>query len=112
MLLTIRRALALMTVAALLAIPVSAQRPQRIVSLIPAVTEILFAIGAGPQVVGVGSFDTFPPEVSKLPRVGALLDPDTERILSLRPTLVVTYGSQTELQTQLARAGIASRGPM
>jgi iron complex transport system substrate-binding protein len=78
----------------------------RIVSLVPALTEMFFAIGAGQQVVGVGSFDTFPPEITALPRVGALLDPDTERILSLRPTLVVTYGSQAELQTQFARAGI------
>ena len=67
---------------------------------------MLFAIGAGPQVVGVSSFDKFPPEVKKLPRVGALLDPDTERILSLRPDLVIIYGSQTDLQTQFARAGI------
>jgi len=76
------------------------------VSIVPAVTEALFAIGAGPQVVGVGSFDEFPPEVRALPSVGALLDPNTERILSLRPDLVVVYGSQSDLQTQLARAGI------
>jgi iron complex transport system substrate-binding protein len=80
--------------------------PQRIVSLIPAVTEMLFAIGAGPQVVAVSSFDTFPPEVAKLQRVGALLDPDLERILSLRPDLVAIYGSQTDLKTQLERAKI------
>jgi iron complex transport system substrate-binding protein len=79
---------------------------KRIVSLVPALTEILFAIGAGPQVIAVSSFDDDPPEVLKLPRVGALLDPDTERILSMRPDLVLTYGSQTELEKQLARAGI------
>jgi iron complex transport system substrate-binding protein len=79
---------------------------RRIVSLVPAVTEILFAVGAGPQVVGVSSFDEFPPEVKALPKVGALLDPDTERVLALRPDLVIVYGSQSELQTQLARAGI------
>jgi iron complex transport system substrate-binding protein len=85
------------------------QRPggaRRIVSLVPALTEMLFAIGAGSQVVGVGSFDAFPPEVRNLPRVGALLNPDVERILSLRPELVVIYGSQTDLQTQFARAGV------
>ncbi|PYR93342.1 MAG: hypothetical protein DMF84_10150 [Acidobacteria bacterium] len=82
--------------------------PNRIISVIPAATEILFAIGAGPQVVGVGSFDTFPPEVSKLPKVGALLDPDVERILSLKPDLVLIYASQTDLKQQLQRAGIAS----
>jgi len=79
---------------------------RRIVSLIPAVTEMLFAIGAGPQVVAVSSFDDFPPEVKSLPRVGALLDPDVERILTLRPDLVITYGSQGSVEAQLARAGI------
>ena len=83
-----------------------ARAPSRIISVIPAVTEMLFAIGAGPQVVAVGSFDRFPPEVEKLPRVGALIDPDVERILSLRPDLVVIYGSQTDLRTQLERAQI------
>jgi iron complex transport system substrate-binding protein len=76
------------------------------VSLVPALTEMLFAIGAGTQVVGVSSFDEFPPEVTKLPRVGALLDPDTERILSLRPDMVIIYGSQGDQQKQFARAGI------
>ena len=79
---------------------------RRIVSLVPALTEMLFAIGAGPQVVAVSSFDDFPPEVKALPRVGALLDPDVERILTLRPDLVITYGSQGSVEAQLARAGI------
>jgi ABC-type Fe3+-hydroxamate transport system substrate-binding protein len=80
--------------------------PHRIVSLVPSVTETLFAIGAGPQVVAVSSYDREPPEVSRLPRVGALIDPDVERILSLRPDLVVAYGSQTDLREQMRRAGI------
>ena len=91
------------------ALTLSAQpgpRPSRIVSLIPAVTEMLFAIGAGPQVAAVGSFDRYPPEVARLPRVGALLDPDLEKILSLRPDLVAVYGSQTDLRQQLERARV------
>ena len=80
--------------------------PSRIISLIPAVTEMLFAVGAGPQLVAVSSFDRYPPEVSRLQRVGALLDPDVERILSLRPDLVVVYASQSDLRTQLDRAKI------
>ena len=80
--------------------------PSRIVSLIPAVTEMLFALGAGPQVVAVSSFDEYPPEALKLPRVGALLNPDLERILSLRPDLVVVYESQADLRRQLERATI------
>lgn len=86
--------------------PIAQKPPQRIISLIPAITEMLFALGAGDRVVAVGSFDRFPPQVEKLPRVGALLDPDLERILSLRPDLVAVYGSQTDLRQQLERAGI------
>jgi iron complex transport system substrate-binding protein len=78
----------------------------RIVSLVPALTEMLFSIGAGPQVIAVSSFDEFPPQVKSLPRVGALLDPDMERILALRPDLVLSYGSQTDVQAQLSRANI------
>jgi iron complex transport system substrate-binding protein len=87
--------------------PTSSSGPaRRVVSLVPNVTEMLFSVGAGSQVVGVSSYDDFPPETKALPRVGALLDPDTERILSLRPDLVVVYGSQTELEGQFTRAGI------
>lgn len=83
------------------------RRPvRRIVSLVPALTEMLFAIGAGPLIVGVSTYDEFPPEAKRLPRVGALLDPDTERILALRPDLVIVYGSQTGQQGQFERAGI------
>jgi iron complex transport system substrate-binding protein len=80
--------------------------PRRIISLVPALTEILFAIGAGPQVVAVSSFDRYPPEVATRPRVGALLDPDVERVLSLTPDLVAIYGSQSDLRRQLERASI------
>ena len=91
------------------ATPVNAQAPpRRIVSLVPAVTEMLFAIGAGSRVVGVSSFDKFPPEVNALTRVGALVDPDLERILSLRPDLVVVYATQDELRDQLKRANIGA----
>ncbi len=80
----------------------------RIVSIVPAVTEMLFAIGAGPKVVAVSSYDNWPPEVRSLTRVGALLDPDIEQILRLRPDLVVVYGTQSELRAKLERAGIAT----
>lgn len=83
-------------------------RPQRIISLVPALTEMLYAIGAGPQVIAVSSYDEYPPAVQALPRVGALLDPDTERIIALKADLVITYGSQVDLQAQLKRAGIAT----
>src|SRR5205823_5294687 len=86
---------------------VSAAAPQRIVSLIPSVTEMLFAIGEGKRVVGVSSYDEYPPEVKRLPRVGGLLDPNVERLLALKPDLVVLYQTQNELKQRLDRAGIA-----
>jgi iron complex transport system substrate-binding protein len=82
------------------------QRPARIVSLIPATTEMLFAIGAGDQVAAVGTFDRFPPEIARLPRVGGLLDPHIERILAVRPDLVIVYDTQAELRAVLERAGV------
>jgi iron complex transport system substrate-binding protein len=89
------------------AVIAAAQPPARIVSLVPALTEMLFAIGAGPQVVAVSSYDSYPPDAASRPRVGALLDPDVERILALRPDLVAIYGSQADLRRQLQRASIA-----
>jgi iron complex transport system substrate-binding protein len=84
-----------------------AQAPRRVISLVPALTEMVFAIGAGDRVIAVSSYDEDPPEVRTLPRVGALLDPDVERIIAMRADLVLLYGSQTDLITQLQRASIA-----
>ncbi len=78
----------------------------RIVSLVPAVTEMLFAMGAGDRVVGVSDFDTYPPEVYERPRVGALINPNVEKIFELQPDLVITYGTQSSLAERLGVAGI------
>ena len=101
-----RALLALMFIVVLTSGSRAAAAPQRIVSIIPAVTEMIFAMGDGARVAGVSSFDRFPPEVSRITRVGALLDPDVERILSLKPDLVVVYNTQTELKQRLDRARI------
>ena len=85
---------------------IAQQRPERIISIVPSLTETLFAIGAGPEVVGVGSFDTHPSEVATRPRLGGLLDPDMERIFALRPDLVVLHASQQGQIQQLTRAAI------
>ena len=64
--------------------------PQRIVSLVPSITETLFALGAGASVVGVTSFCTHPPEqVAGLTKVGGTKNPDLEAILRLRPDVVI-----------------------
>lgn len=80
--------------------------PQRIVSLVPATTEMLFAIGAGGRVAGVSSYGIYPPEAEKLPRLGGLLNPNVERLLALRPDLVVVYSTQAELRRQLEGGAI------
>jgi iron complex transport system substrate-binding protein len=97
----------LIALALLVALSLHAQTtPQRIISLIPSTTEMLFAMGAGPRVIGVGNFDRYPPEALTRTKVGGLIDPDVERIISLKPDLVVVYGTQNDLRTQLDRAKI------
>jgi iron complex transport system substrate-binding protein len=81
--------------------------PHRIVSLVPAVTEMIFAIGDGSRVAAVSNYDHFPADVAKLPRVGGLLDPSVERILAIKPDLVIVYATQKELIERLDRAGVA-----
>ena len=83
-----------------------AEVPRRVVSLVPAVTEMIVAIGDGSRLVGVSSYDRYPPEVQTIERVGGLLDPNVEKILSLRPDLVVAYNTQQELKQRLERAHI------
>jgi iron complex transport system substrate-binding protein len=80
--------------------------PRRIVSLVPATTEMLFAMGAGNRIAGVSNYDRFPPEVARLPKVGGLLDPDVETLLSLKPDLVIVYDTQADLKRQLERAQV------
>lgn len=66
---------------------------QRIISLAPSMTELLFSLGAGERVVGVMDFSDFPPEAQQLPVVGRFDMLDMERILALQPDLVVAWRS-------------------
>jgi iron complex transport system substrate-binding protein len=70
----------------------SAGQPQRIISLSPSTTEILFALGLGDRVVGVTRFCRYPPEAQKKAQVGGYHDPSYEAILALKPDLVVLRG--------------------
>lgn len=83
--------LACLSVATLFA---AAAPPKRIVSLSPSTTEILYGVGAFPNVVAVSQFDTFPREVAKLPRVGGWQTTDVEKIVALHPDLVVLTEAQ------------------
>jgi iron complex transport system substrate-binding protein len=63
--------------------------PERVVSLAPNLTEIVFAIGAGERLVGVTRFDDYPEHVKKLPKVGGFVDPSVEGIMALDPQLII-----------------------
>ncbi len=84
----------------------AAKIPQRIISVVPNVTETLFALGLGEKVIAVGDYDHFPPEVDKKPRVGGLINPNIEKIIEMHPDLVITYGSQDVLRERLQSVGI------
>ena len=72
-------------------------QPQRIVSLAPSVTEILFALGAGARVAGVTSYCDYPPEARQKPPVGDTLKPGVEKIIALKADLVIiSTASQVE----------------
>jgi len=75
---------------------------QRIVSLAPHATELLFAAGAGKQVVGVSEYSDFPAAAKQLPSVGGSGQLDIERIVSLKPDLIVAWSSGNN-RRQLAR---------
>lgn len=63
--------------------------PERIVSLAPSITETLFALGLGDRVVGVTKFCSYPPEVASIEKVGGYSDTNLEKIVRLKPDLVV-----------------------
>jgi len=73
---------------------ITLERPaQRIISLAPHATELLFAAGAGAQIVGASSFSDYPPEAKQIPGIGGYNNVDMERILALQPDLVIAWHS-------------------
>ena len=82
--------------------------PARIVSLVPSVTEVLFALGAEARLVGVTDFCDYPPAARGRPSVGGMVNPNLEVIVALRPDLVIatTEGNREETFTQLKRLGV------
>ena len=87
----------------LLPAPCRGKTPQRIISLAPNMTEMLFALGLGDRVVGVTSFCDYPPEAGKKPKVGGMSNPSLEAVVSLKPDIVVmtTDGNQKAFEERL-----------
>jgi iron complex transport system substrate-binding protein len=89
---------------------VTLARPaQRIVTLSPHATELVFAAGAGAQVVGVSDYSDYPPQAVALPKVASAGTVDIERVLALKPDLIVSWASGVSpaAHAQLRKLGIA-----
>jgi ABC-type Fe3+-hydroxamate transport system substrate-binding protein len=73
----------------------------RVVSLAPAITETLFALGAGELVVGISDYCNYPPEALKLPKLGTSITPHYEAIARLAPSLIVSERGASARQKEL-----------
>jgi cobalamin transport system substrate-binding protein len=82
------------------------QIPQRIISVVPSATEMLFAFGLADRIIAVGDYDELPPGYTDKPRIGGLLNPNIEKIIEYKPDLVITYGSQEILRDRMKELGI------
>ena len=81
--------------------------PERIVSLAPSNTEILYALGLGDKVVGVTKFCDYPPEVKEKPNIGGFSTPNLEEIVALSPDLVIAAPRhEDEIIPQLEEKGL------
>ncbi len=81
------------------------QAPQRVVSLLPSLTETICALGHCQKLVGVDRYSNWPESVSRLPQVGGGLDPNIEAIVALRPDVVV-MASSSRSRERLQSLGI------
>lgn len=79
------------------------ETPNRIISLSPNTTEILFAMGLGDKIVGVTNFCNYPEEVKKKPKIGGMSNPSLEAVVSSKPDIVVmtTDGNPKEFEERL-----------
>ena len=91
--------------------PAARSGKQRLVSLSPAITETLFAIGAGAELVGVSNYCDYPEEAKKLPRVGTALTPSYEAIVRLRPSLILTEAADSAPRRELTALGVTKFFP-
>ena len=82
-------------------------RPERIVSLAPNITEILFALGLGEEIVGVTMFSDYPEAAGSKPKVGSFVNVSLEKVASLNPDLIIgtADGNKKEIVEQLEQIG-------
>ncbi len=83
-------------------------RPQRIVSLAPGITETLYALSLDDKIVGVTTFCDWPASARKKPKIGGFINPSIEKIVSLKPDLIIATadGNKKDTVQQLERLGL------
>ena len=83
-------------------------RPQRIVSLAPGITETLYALSLDDKIVGVTTFCDWPASARKKPKIGGFTNPSIEKIVSLKPDLIIATadGNKKDTVQQLERLGL------
>ncbi|PIZ21286.1 MAG: cobalamin-binding protein, partial [Deltaproteobacteria bacterium CG_4_10_14_0_8_um_filter_43_12] len=81
--------------------------PQRIVSLAPSITETLYYLNLGKRIVGVTEFSNYPDEARRKPKVGSYINLNIEKIISLKPDLIIAIadGNKKESVDALERLG-------
>ena len=82
---------------------------ERIVTLSPAINEIVFALGAGDEVVGNTQYCNYPKSSKSIPKVGGYFSPSIEKILALKPTIVIMQQNNRKLAKRLEKLGIKTK---
>jgi iron complex transport system substrate-binding protein len=82
--------------------------PKRIISLAPSITETLFALGLGDRIVGITRYCTYPAQTKSIEKVGGYSDANLEKIIVLRPDLVVLLREHEKQQSYLNRFGVST----
>lgn len=93
----------------ILCLTLSLQAEERIIALSPSINEILFALGAGDEVVGNTTYSTYPEVSNEIPKVGGYFQPNLEKILTLKPTLAIIQQHNHKLAKQLNQLGITTK---
>jgi len=79
---------------------------ERIIALAPSISEIVFALGKGDQLVGVSEYASYPPEVKDITKIGGYSNPSLEKIFSLNPSIVIGQSHYDKTLRQLNKLGI------
>lgn len=82
-----------------------AKKPERIISLVPSSTEILYALGLGEKIVGVTTYDDYPEEVKSIEKIGDL-KVNTEKVVSLNPDLIIANSLNGDATERLRSLGL------